>query len=518
MIGTFTGINTVTLALEAQQAAQDTTGHNISNANTTGYSRQTANLTTMPSLTIYQGGGPVQLGTGVNVASITRARDSFIDNQYRQQNAAKNFWQSQTDELSQVENIFTDTNDDGLQASINAFYTSLQTLGANANDVGARTNVRETANSMVQVIQQDAQHLRDIANDLTNQISTQVSNINNIAQQVAALNKQIVTQESSGSAANDLRDQRDQLLDQLSAITNVQTSEDKSGAVSVSVAGVSLVQNTTVNPLMLKDQHNDTYNFDSSTVTQANGLSGTLTFTGGSLASAFQLRDQTVTGYLDNLNNVAQFLLQDFNNQQQAGQDNNGTTTKAAVVGPPAVAASTVALMFGSLPTGTLPAAANPYSTAAAYTPPNNDWLDQLQVNPLLYTTSGLNYIAASAKGAAGTADGTNALALANVLYNDPSPAPSPANALGNVSLSNYYNTMIGTLGVQSQQASNMNDNQAVLLTSTTNWRESVSGVSTDEEMSNMITFQKAYGAAATVLSTMNSMLNTLIASVGGTV
>ena len=511
MISSFTGINTMTLALEAQQASQDTVGHNISNANTPGYTRQTANLATMPSLTIYQGGGSVQLGTGVSVASITRARDAFIDTQYQQQNAAKNYWQSQTDTLSQVENVFTDSQNNGLQAAINTFYTSLQTLGANADDVGARTNVRETANSMVQIVQQDAQHLRDTANDLTNQISTQVSSINNIGTQIAALNNQIVSQESSsGNSANDLRDQRGLLLDQLSAITNVQTSEDKTGSVSVSVAGVSLVQGSTVNPLKLQAAHNNTYDFDSSTVTQANGLSGTLTFTGGSLASVFQLRDQTVTGYLDKLNNVAQFLLQDFNNQQQAGQDNNGVQT---ALGPPA---TTVALFFGSLPTGSLPAATNPYS-AAGYVPPQGDWLGQLQVNPLLYTTTGLNDIAASAAGAAGTADGTNALQLSDVLYNDPSPAPAPANALGNVSLSNYYNTLVGTLGVQSQQAKNMNDNQGVLLTSTTNWRESVSGVSTDEEMSNMIRFQKAYGAAATVLSTMNSMLNTLIVAVGGT-
>lgn len=506
MISSFSGINTVTLGLEAQQAAQDTTGHNVSNANTPGYSRQTANLATMPSITLYQGGGPIQLGTGVNVASITRARDSFIDVQYRQQNASKSFWQSQTDTLSQVENIFTDTNDDGLQKAINTFYTSLQTLAANADDVGARTNVRETANSMVQVIQQDAQHLRDIENDLSNQISTQVDNINNIARQIAALNKQIVAQEANGSAANDLRDQRDLLVDNLSAIGNVQTSEDKTGAMTVSIAGVSLVQGISTVPLAVKASNDPTYNYETSIVVQANGVGGALNFTSGSMSSLFQLRDQTVRGYMDKLNNVSKFLLQDFNNQQQAGQDNNGTITDATAT-PPTV----VANFFGTTGTPTVP---NPYS-AAGYNAPNNDWLSLLQVNQAFYSTSGLDLIAASAATAAGTADGTNALKLSDVLYTAPSPAPVPANALGNVSLKDYYNTMIGTLGVQSQQAKNMNDNQGVLLTSTTNWRESVSGVSTDEEMSNMIRFQKAYGAAANVLSTMNDMLDTLINHTG---
>jgi flagellar hook-associated protein 1 len=500
MISSFSGINTMTLGLEAMQAAQDTTGHNVSNANTPGYSRQTANLATMPSLKLYQGGGPIQLGTGVSVASIIRARDSFVDTQYRQQNAAKNLWQSQTDTLTQVESIFTDTNDDGLQKAINNFWTSLQTLAANADDVGARTNVREMGNSLVTLIKQDTSHLRDIANDLTNQIATQVSDMNNIATQIAALNRQIVSQESGGSSANDLRDQRDLLVDKLSAITDVQTSEDKSGSVSVSVAGVMLVQGDTAEALTLKSGNNSTYNFETSTATQANGLSGTLNFSGGSLASAFQLRDQTVVSYMDKLNNMAKFLMQDFNTQHKAGQDN--TLTSPAIN------------FFGA--TGTdYTDSANfplPYSAANPVTP---DWIDALQVNQTFYSTAGLDKIAASAAGALGTADGSNALKLSDTLYNAPSSPPTPANALGNVSLRDYYNSMIGTLGVQSQQAKNMNDNQGVLLSSTTNWRETVSGVSTDEEMSNMIRFQKAYGAAANVLSTMNAMLDTLINHTG---
>lgn len=488
MIPTFMGLNTMALALSAQQVSQNTTGHNIANANTPGYSRQRANLATTYPVTLYQGGGQLKVGTGVQVQSVTRARDAYVDMQYRQQNTAKNFWEDQTSSFSELEGIFHDgkvgTQTVGVQAAVNNFWTSLQTLAADPTSVGARTNVREMGNALVQTLKQDSDHLRALAGDLTTQIATQVDSINNYAQRIAALNKQITTEESTGAIANDLRDQRDLLVDKLSEIGNVQVYEDTSHNYQVQIGNVSLVNNDKVIPLDVTTSQNVTYSFQTNTVIEGNGLPGTVNITSGKLASLIQMRDQTVVGYLDSVDKMAQFLLQDFNNQHQAGLDN---TTPG----------NTGINFFGV--TGTN------YNT----TPPTTCWLDELDVNSDLYTPTGLDLIAARNAASAGTDEGTNAQLLADVLKKPSSAVP--ANALGNLSLLDYYSKMIGTLGVQSQQASNMATNQGVLVSSTENWRESISGVNMDEEMSNMIKFQKAYGAAANVVQTMNSMLDTLI-------
>ncbi|HMM19550.1 MAG TPA: flagellar hook-associated protein FlgK [Selenomonadales bacterium] len=493
MIPTFMGLNTMTLALAAQQASQNTTGHNMANANTDGYSRQRANLATTYPVTLYQGGGPLKVGTGVQVQSVTRARDSYIDMQYRQQNSSKSFWEDQASTFTQLEQIFHDgkvgTQVVGIQAGINNFWTSLGTLAADPTSVGARTNVREMANALVQTLKQDSDHLRALANDLTTQIATQVDNINNIAQQIASLNKQISAQESTGTIANDLRDQRDLLVDKLSDIANIQVYEDSSHNYQVQAGGVTLVLGDTAIPMTVTAERNTKYSFDTSTVIEANGLPGTIKFTSGKLASMIQMRDQTITGYLDSIDKMAQFLMQDFNNQHKQGLDN---TT-------PAVPGTHGDNFFGV--TG---------EDYTAYTPATC-WLDELEVNKDFYTDTGLDKIAARDAGSAGLDEGTNAQRLADVLKKTPDPLPSPPNALGNLSLLDYYSTIIGTLGVQSQQASNMATNQGVLVSSTQNWRESISGVNMDEEMSNMIRFQKAYGAAANVVATMNSMLDTLI-------
>ncbi len=495
MPSSFGGINTATLGLTAQQIALDTIGHNISNASTTGYSRQATNLVTTPAQTIYAGAGAVTLGTGVSVASITRARDSFIDQQYWQQSADKGYWQNQSDVLGKVEDVFHDTSTTGIQATLNKFWTSLQTLAADPNDSGARTNVRENANSFVELLQQDASTLQATANDLTSQISTQVTTINSLSKQIAALNKQIVTQEAGGvQPANDLRDQRDNLVDQLSAIGMVDVSEDSSGNYQVSMENAVLVNGQKSYDLAVQKSYDTVGGYTTSNVVTTDVPPQVLNFKSGLMGSLLQSRDQ-IKGYLGNLDKMAQYLLQDYNTQQKAGKDGFDHT------------GADVINFFGV--TGTdYTAAANDPTTGN----PPLSWLSQLTVNADLYTTNGVNYIAASDITATtpGSANGNNALALGNILL-DP-PAASSA-ALGSMSLPDYYSTIISSLGVQSQQAGAMNTNQGTLLDSTSNWRQSISGVSIDEEMSNMIKYQMAYGAAAKVLSTMDTMLDTLISA-----
>lgn len=483
MRSTFAGLNTVTRGLAVQQLSLDTTGHNIANANTPGYSRQTVNLvTTMPERITGMGGLPILVGTGVDVESVTRARNAFIDTQYWEEKNGQGYWQAQADSLKKVEDIFHDTQDSGIQAAMNQFWQAMQTLAADAGDYGARTDVRETGNALVQTLRQANDKLVALAGDTTHQIATDVNQVNNLAAQIADLNKQIGQQELVGEKANDLRDTRDNLVDQLSSLAKVQVEEDRSGAYTVAVDGVVLVQGRNHYDLTVNSDRNDYYGFDTNTVTSAGEPPLTVHFSGGELASLFQARDGNITDYLHRLDTMAKFLMQDFNAQHKAGFDLSGAKGDN---------------FFGM--TGV------DYTIAA----PAGGWMSVLEVNADFYGDGGLQKIAAKSSATAGGANGDNILAMAQVLLNKPSAT------LGNSSLSDYYSGLTGTLGVQSQQAQRMAGNQEVLVNAVYNWRESVSGVNIDEEMANMIKFQKGYGAAARVLTAMDQLLDTLINNTG---
>jgi flagellar hook-associated protein 1 FlgK len=486
--------------MAAQQLALNTTGHNVSNASTPGYSRQTVNLVASTPQQIYTGNGMTMLGTGVTTQSITRARDFLANSQYWQQNATKNFWQTQSDVLSKTENIFNDTTDTGIQNAINLFQTALGTLSNDPGETSTRTAAREAANTLVETLKTAGQELTTQANDISSQIDSQIAQVNTYSTQIASLNKQIVSQEATGATANDLRDQRDNLVDSLSALTKVNVTEDKSGAYTVIIAGggVPLVQGDIATKLTVEHANNTPYGYDTTSVTTSDGTIP-VTFKDGSIASLTQLRDTTINGYLDNLDAMAKSLLQDFNALHNSGKTTNVDASGNLVAGDN---------FFGETGTDYTNPTADPTDPS---NPQPASWLSILKVNDAFYGTNGLNLIAAAGASAAGTADGTNATKLANWLVTAPTTPLVTPSALGSDSFSGYYASCVSAIGVQSQQAQNMNTNQGVIVDAIATTRESVSGVSMDEELANMIKFQQVYGACAKILSTMDSMLDTLV-------
>jgi flagellar hook-associated protein 1 FlgK len=497
MASTFGGFNTAVSGLAAQQLNINTAGHNVSNASTDGYSRQRVNLVTTIPEAVYTASGKSYLGTGVTTQSITRARDFLVDAQYWQQNSTKSYWQNQSDSLGNIENIFSDTKTTGLQNVINKFNTALGTLASHpdgTDGISARTVVRETANALAQTLQQDAASLVQQANDISTRIDAQVTQVNNYTSQIAALNKQIIVQEVGGVKANDLRDKRDYLVDQLSSMTSVNVSEDQSGAYTVSIAGgIPLVQGDDATVLTVKSTANTPpYGYTTTSIT-ANGGAIDVIMKDGSIASLTKLRDETIggtNGYLKKLDDMAQFFMQDFNTQHKKGFDMNGAAGDN---------------FFGTTGVDYTLTANDP----TAQIPPTS-WISKLTVNSAFYAKNGENLIAAQDSNAVtgGTANGLNATALSNLLVKKPS---TPSAALGSNSLSDYYGSVISALGVQSQQAQSMNSNQGVIVNATIKSREQISGVDMNEELANIIKYQQAYGACAKVMTTMDSMLDTLI-------
>lgn len=507
MSSTFGGFNTVTRGLAAQQVALDTVAHNVANANTTGYSRQNVNLVTTNPQTTYSGNGSYQVGTGVDVVSITRARDTFVDKQLWKESSTLGYSQTMQDSLGKVEGVFQEPSDTGMQTVLNQFTTALQTLSTNASDSGARTTVQQRGIEVVNAVQHASQQLRDMATDINSSLDLNVTNINQITGAISALNNQITNIEAGGiDHANDLRDSRDVLVDQLSTLANITTTEDKAGNYNIQTSGVSLVSGNSSTKLATTSSTDPYYGYQVKNVVVA-GSSQPVNFTSGEMKGLTDARDSSQTGvkgYLDKLDTMSKYLLQDFNAVHKAGYGTDvtaadGTTTDG----------STNVNFFGT-------DGIDYESATSAPTPGTGGWIAKLQVNPVILASDGLAKIAAKTSirdpitnKLQGDASGDNAVLLGNAL------TTKVSSTLGNASLENYYSSFIGGLGVQSQDAIRTTDNQTTLINQLSNLRESTAGVNTDEEMTNMIKFQKVYNAAARVLTTMDDMLDKLINTTG---
>lgn len=595
MRSTFGGLNTVVLGLYSQQVGLDTVGHNISNASTEGYSRQVTNLSSTYPQTIYANGNSFQIGTGVNVQSVLRARDSYIDKQMWKENSTLSAAENTETYLSKVETIFGEPGDTGLQSVMDSFWDSWQTLSTNAADDGTRTTVRERGVELANAIALAAKQLKAAGSDINSVIDLKVEKINQITSEMAGLNKQIVAVEAGGTDyANDLRDKRDYLVDQLSALVDVRVYEEANGSYTVQSGGTTLVNGNKSVTLKTEKAQDPDYN-DYMVVSKiyVDGAdTQSLSFTNGEIKSLLDMQTSGQTGikkYLNSLSSMSQFLLQDFNAIHRAGYGTDNSTNNN---------------FFGQ--------STIDYASTATSTYSKNDWLKALAINEELLTDGGTakiaaktaaNSIAVTRSNSAGSAatisaagnysNGTTATAVTvkvtgtsaagniekiqystdggknwngtDINVNSSGQADSitisgltldldfnttstsnntndqyyftlsegnvasgdnavllgerlktdTSTILGNVSLDAYYSSLIGTLGVQSENAQRTADNQQTLVNQIVNWRESVSGVNLDEEMTYMIKFQKGYNAAARVLTTMDEMLDKLINGTG---
>jgi flagellar hook-associated protein 1 len=484
MRSTFAGIETTRRALMASQGALDTVSHNISNSNTPGYSRQVASLTTTSPYTVpsmYKSPIPGQIGTGVEIQSITRTRNEFLDLQFRRENKTAGYWETQKENLGKVEGVFNDPSDTGFQTVLNQFWESLQELSKTPQLDAVRSNVRQRAINLTETFNQAYSSLTQQQDDLNTEIDTQTKEVNRIAYQIADLNREIVRVEGTDDHANDLRDKRDLLVDDLSKLINVQVNEQPNGSVNIGTVGQTLICGDFVNEMTTTTTIGPNGQQLLMPVWQRNGLP--ITFDTGTIGGLLDARDNDVStgdakngiqGYITQLNDLAQALIEDVNTQHALGFDFAGAAGGAffdPTVPVPPNYAKTFKVAAGIL--------ANPQLIAAAGTP----------------------------GGAPGNGD--NALKLAQL-----STAPNVA-VLGNRTYEDYYKSMIAQLGVDSDAAIQFTTNQDLLTSTIDNQRQSVSGVSLDEEMTSMIKFQKVYSSAARMMTTYDEMLDTIINNMG---
>jgi flagellar hook-associated protein 1 FlgK len=452
-IPAYSGLQTALSGLEAAQAAIDTTGQNIANANTPGYSRQRVDMTERDPLTIQSlsnvTGAGSQLGLGVDITTISRVRDQFLDVQYRGQNTQTSGDNTASTLLGQVQAALNEPSSSGLSGALTQFWSAFNALASAPTNQGALQAVLGAGQTV-------ATGLGTLSNELTTLESQVTGQYNSLtdpnsgpiasdAKQIAALNTQIAQAQVNGLNPNTLFDKRDQLIDDLSQYSNVNVTTQPNGMVNVSFGNAAKAAAggvTDATPLVNGGSVDLTDN-----LTDAN-LSGT----GGTVGALLGLYDSAtgqgkIADYVSTLNSVTNTLVTSVNGAI-ASADSAGATA------PP---------FF----TGT---------TAAT-----------IAVNPALSSA---------------TAPYTQAEAQA-------------VGALRGQSADQAYNAFVTQIGSDVQSTQSAQQTAQSLLSAISNQRQSVSGVSLDEEMTNLITYQQAYQASARVMNAINETLNTLINQVG---
>ncbi len=311
-------------ALSAAQQALTVTGHNVANVNTPGYSRQEAVLTERSPIN----GNPGQVGTGVQVTQIRRIVDGFINRQLTESHEVLGELSITRDQLFQIQNIFSDSNNQGIGAQLNAFFSSLQDVAANPADVTPRSVLLAKSGLLTNSITQVAGELVARRTSLNDQVKQTVSKINSLTAQVADLNNKIVLAEASGQNANDVQDQRDQAINDLAKLIDISVIAGANGALSVFVGrGQVVVENNVSRNLVavaslenggLANVQYDTGNTRSSDITSL--------ISGGRIGGLLAIRDAIVPGLQTAFDKLSASLVNEVNQLHRQGYGLDGST------------------------------------------------------------------------------------------------------------------------------------------------------------------------------------------------
>lgn len=303
-------------ALQTSQVGMDVTGHNISNANTEGYSRQNLNLESM----IAQDAKYGTIGASVDAVSIVRARNTFLDDRMLKEQPEMAKWEVRETNLKQIQYIINEPSDKSVRYILDQFWSALQDVSNNPEDRAVRVGVKERAFDLASTISSTYEQLEAVKKDLNENISIKVSSINSILKQISELNVQITTVEANRKEANDLRDKRDLLVENLSKLVNVQVSRNDA-EFAVIVGGKTAVQGDVFKELKVVSDikvNGGMYQMKWTDNDQE------LYLTNGELKGIQEMRDEDLNRYLQYFDQLAISLIDRMNEIHTSGFDING--------------------------------------------------------------------------------------------------------------------------------------------------------------------------------------------------
>lgn len=447
-MGIVKGLDIGKRAIMMQGEAVKIAGQNIANVSIPGYSRQKLQMASV-----------AYAGTDIiSSLDVRRIRDKYVDLHIRNENQALGEWEMKSQLYGQIENAFLEPSENGLNNTLSKFWNSWEDLSNNPENLAPRSVVVQQGMVIAETFKRLESQLRNIRTVADEYIKDKVTEINDIASKIAEINTNIVSAEAGGDEASEIRDSRDLLIEKMSKLVNISVIDRENGSLSVLIGGRAIVDETWHTTLETRQVLSSGIMISDVMWTDDNSA---VRITGGELSGLMSIRDEVIPEIIDKMNQLASTLIEQVNAIHRDGYGFNGST------------------------------GLNFFSGTGAY---------DIQVNSEL--SLDVRNVAASGTGE----PGSNSIALAIAALADEN-----IEGLGGLNIGGFYTSVVNTIGSESQSASMMRENSEVLLNNLEEQKESVSGVSLDEETADLIRFQRAYESAARYIAVIDEMIKTLI-------
>ncbi|MGO8758262.1 MAG: flagellar hook-associated protein FlgK [Terracidiphilus sp.] len=452
------GLNTSLLigveALGVNQDALDTTSNNIANADTSGYTREVAEI----SETAQNLSGGTVTGGGVTLAAVQSIRDELLNLQIQQQTSAQSGEDTQSSALDEIQTYFSSSGND-IASAFSSFSSSLDALSSDPSSSSVQASVLSAGENLAKAFNTTSNGLTTVQSEMNTQVTQTVAQINTLSAQIAQLNGQISQSTTGGQDGGTTEDQRDELVQQLSKLIGISVTQSNDGEVITTGNGAQLVMGNQSDSLQTTTGSDGMQH-----VLDSNGNDITTSIQGGTLGGAIAIRDTVIPGYLSQLNSLASEFTTAFNTAQAEGYDANGNAGQD----------------FFSVPSDS--------STAAA---------------AMSVAITDASQVAMSSDGASGSNGNVANLSAA---LTDALPSGQSA--------SETYANLVYQVGNDASNASTQSTAIGDSLTQLNDQLNSASGVSIDEETTNLIRYQTAYEAAARIVSTIQALDSVTISMV----
>lgn len=465
MSSSFFGLNIGVRALRASQKALEVISHNIVNINTEGYRKQDAVLgTTKPE------GNPAvcrnistgQLGSGVEVNEIRRLYDHYIERESNAELQNKGKWEVGVNIFEQIESILAEPSENGIRNMVDVYWNSWSDLENSPEDYSVRKSLVENSKSLCSLLRNTYKKFESLRTELNREVDIKVKDINNLANQIKELNGLIKEIKIGGDNPNDLMDKRDLLVNKLANMINIDIKETNFNQLDIFIGGTAIVRENNYTPLKtVLNPSTGLYDIrwqDSDRMVEVSN---------GQIYSMINFRDVYIPDIMKSLDNLAKYFINETNGIHRTGYGLDGTST--------------------------------------GYDFFSGSDIKSIGINSVIDAEISL---VAAAKNAAQPGDNSNVTDILGL-------RTQKLFESGTNNSDEYYNSMIVKVGVEKQQYLKESENSNLLLNNINSRRESISGVSLDEEIVNMMRYQHSYNAAAKVINTMNELFETIISQIG---
>lgn len=536
----FFGLDIATRGLYTAQRGMTNVNHNVDNINTPGYSRQVLEQTAARPVLMVDGSG--MLGTGSEVRGVKRVRDEYVDVKYRSEAQYLGEWDVKRTLLEEMQALYNEPSNSGFSTVMNEFYNGLQQLSTDPSSHSSRAAIKEKAVMLTKYFNSVASHFDYLQNDVNDIIYAKVQEVNSLADQISRLNKQIYNYEVTGNVANDLRDQRGNLVDKIAKLVNVEAYEISYGKLPtgledmrfvVTISGKAIVDHYNVSHLEAVQRKEKANDEDIENLYEIGWADGNrVSIKSGELKGYLEVRDgndgangspdyRGVPYYQRKMNEFVRVFARTFN-EGIIDIDGDGVLDKAlghidgytldSQQGDEAAGIR----FFTILDEDGNPMDSTTFALFAGDSPADididyyNEMYSQItaknfSVSSEVYDNPTNNIAimgAAEEPGNVAVMDAILDLRHNTYMFNEGAPE-------------DFIKTIISTMGVDGQQATHYYKNQMTMTNQIENRRQSLSGVSINEEMANLVRYQHAYNAAAKMIQTHAELLDVLVNRLG---